>query len=173
MCLQLSCVQAWREFKLRLRLLWSARWYIKKKKHHKKKKNSVLVQTRHLRNGFMGSGIGVRSELGPSVSSFGFQRKEVFLFSVKTPCVGLVCSSSVISPFFFRLTQSIPTRPLPQVPTLAGCFGNLCHLCDPILRAHFWFEFCISIVENLRFPICVNIVDEYLLSHQSSHLTAS
>lgn len=52
--------------------------------------------------------------------------------------------------FFFSMTQSIPTRPLPQVPTLAGCFGNLCHSCDPVLKAHFWFEFCIFIVKNIR-----------------------
>ena len=69
-----------------------------KKKNTTRKKKKVLVQIRHLRTGFMGDGISVRLEWRPRVSSFGFQRKEFFLFSVKTPCVGLVCSSSVISP---------------------------------------------------------------------------
>lgn len=71
------------------------------------KKN--LISGWFLRIQFMSSAHGcVCGICGPHVSSFGLQRMQDFLFSVSTPCVGLVCSSSVIPPFSSHWPKAFP-----------------------------------------------------------------
>lgn len=68
-----------------------------------------------------------------------FQRNRDLPFSVRPACVGPFCS---LSASLLRL-QTDPKnsqRPVP-VPVLAGCFGNSCRPCDPVLRAHWRFIF--------------------------------
>lgn len=97
MYLELSCVQAWRQFKQRLWLLWSAWWNIKKKNLEVSEKISVSGLISNIW-GLDSWAVAVCLDWEPCVNSFGFQRMQDFLFSVKTPCVGFVCSSSGTPP---------------------------------------------------------------------------
>lgn len=115
----------------------------------------------------MGSGMGVCFGRRTSHQLIWVSKEKGFSFQCQNTLRGSRLFVICYPTLFFRLTQYIPTRPLPQVLTLAGCFGNLCHSCDPVLKAHFWFEFCISIVKKISAsPICchVNIVERRALS---------
>lgn len=113
--------------------------------------------------------MGVCLERGPCIRSFGFQRKKDFLFSVKTPCVGLVCSLSVVPPSSLGWPKVFPQGLYLWYPRWLAALG-ICAI--PVIassRLSFGLNFAISIVNTCDSPICphVNIAESWLLSFSS------
>lgn len=79
--------------------------YIYKTPWKKKKSDFWLILKDSVHEQWHGCVCGI---WGLHISSFGLQRKQDFLFSVSTPCVGLVCSSSVIPPFSSHWPKAFP-----------------------------------------------------------------
>lgn len=103
----------------------------------------------------------------PRINSFGFQRKKDFLFSVKTPCVGLVCSLSVIPPSSLDWPNIFPQGPYLRYSRWLAALG-ICAI--PVIlssRLIFGLNFAfLSWKKISASPICchVNIVERRALS---------
>lgn len=130
----------------------------KKKTFSFRENTSFWFKLKHLRIGFMGSGMGVCLDWGPRVSSFGFQRKQDFLFSVKTPCMGFVCSLSVMPPSSLEWPKVFPPGLYLRYLSCLTALGMCCHNCDPILKACFWFE-CYDFhhQKHATSPVCCHV----------------
>lgn len=124
---------------------------LKEKEKNTMKNISFWFILKHLRTRFMGSGTGVCLEWGPRVSSFGFQRKRDFLFSVKTPYVGPVRSLSVIPPsssdwptvfpqgLFFRYPRWLAALGICAIPVIPSS-GLIFGFCSFHRHINMWFS---------------------------------
>lgn len=97
-------------------------------------KKSVLVQTWTSKDLIHGQRHGCVFGRRPSHQLIWVSKERGFSFE----CQNTLRGSYLFIALFFGLTPNIPTRPLTQVPTLAGRFGNLRHSSDPDLKTQIW-----------------------------------